>query len=129
MSRFESLCDLVHLHHMLTRGRESQSPGYQNTPNQADQIRITVPKVNLLLDSLDSTLNKSASTAWTQGFFPGLLWLLVERNRLLPGSIEALYSEDEIIQYARKYQDSFKFLARPSINHDQGFRFQLSYGK
>jgi hypothetical protein len=68
-------------------------------------------------------------TAWTQGFFPGLLWLLVERRRIAPDTVELSYKEEEIISYARKYQDSFKFLARPSINHDQGFRFQLSYGK
>jgi hypothetical protein len=74
-------------------------------------------------------LTRVVETAWTQGFFPGLLWLLVERQRIAPSTVESSYKEEEIISYARKYQESFKFLARPSINHDQGFRFQLSYGK
>lgn len=111
--------------------RESRSLECQSTPRQVDQTRITAPRVSHIVLPLlvRAELIVIAATAWTQGFFPGLLWLLVERSRLLPGSVEALYSEKEIIQYARKYQDSFKFLARPSINHDQGFRFQLSYGK
>lgn len=36
---------------------------------------------------------------------------------------------DEIITLARTWQESFKWMARPSRNHDQGFRFQLSFGK
>lgn len=69
-------------------------------------------------------------TAWTQGFFPGLLWLLVEREALSPGTLSAAgYDVDEVIGLARKYQSSFRHLARYAINHDQGFRFQLSYGR
>lgn len=67
-------------------------------------------------------------TSWTQGFFPGLLWLMVERQRLLPSSVEASYSEEEIVHLARRFQEGFRHMAYPATNHDQGFRFQLSYG-
>lgn len=70
----------------------------------------------------------SVENSWTQGFFPGLIWLLVERRRLLPESVESTYTEEELIALARRWQESFRHLARPSTNHDQGFRFQLSYG-
>ncbi|ODN77026.1 hypothetical protein L202_05571 [Cryptococcus amylolentus CBS 6039] len=69
------------------------------------------------------------STSWTQGFFPGLLWLLVERQRLLPESVSSTYSENEITRLARRYQEGFRDMARTAMNHDQGFRFQLSFGK
>ncbi|RSH86803.1 uncharacterized protein EHS24_005076 [Apiotrichum porosum] len=68
-------------------------------------------------------------TSWTQGFFVGLLWDLVERQRLLPNAVESSYTEQEITDLARRYQDGFKWMANPASNHDQGFRFQLSYGK
>ncbi|BEI83675.1 hypothetical protein CcaverHIS002_0402790 [Cutaneotrichosporon cavernicola] len=68
-------------------------------------------------------------TAWTQGFFPGLLWLMLERRRLLPASVDSSYSEDDIAHLARRYQESFRHKANPAINHDQGFRFQLSFGR
>lgn len=68
-------------------------------------------------------------SAWTQGFFPGLIWLLVERRRIAPESIDPAYTEEELIRLARKYQEGFEFMKRPASNHDQGFRFQLSYGK
>ncbi|KIR71930.1 glycosyl hydrolase family 88 [Cryptococcus deuterogattii CA1014] len=69
-----------------------------------------------------------AATSWTQGFFPGLLWLVEERRRLLPEAVEPSYPDKEIMRLARRYQESFKFLAKKAINHDQGFRFQLCYG-
>lgn len=69
-------------------------------------------------------------SSWTQGFFPGLLWLLVERERLLgPDVLAEGYRSTDIISLARLWQDSFKHLARPAENHDQGFRFQLSFGR
>ncbi|AFR98229.2 glycosyl hydrolase family 88 [Cryptococcus neoformans C23] len=68
------------------------------------------------------------ATSWTQGFFPGLVWLVEERRRLLPEAVESSYSGKEIMRLARRYQESFKFLAKKAINHDQGFRFQLCYG-
>ncbi|RSH81438.1 hypothetical protein EHS25_006794 [Saitozyma podzolica] len=68
-------------------------------------------------------------TSWTQGFFPGLLWLLAERAHLLPESIDPSYTASQIQDLGRRWQEDFKYLARPSINHDQGFRFQLSYGR
>lgn len=68
-------------------------------------------------------------TSWTQGFFPGLLWLMVERRRLLPSAVETSYSEEEIAHLARRFQEGFRHMANPAQNHDQGFRFQLSYGK
>jgi hypothetical protein len=55
-----------------------------------------------------------------------LIWLLVERKRLQPDLVQ--YTEEELISLARRYQSGFEHLKRPSINHDQGFRFQLSYG-
>jgi hypothetical protein len=58
-----------------------------------------------------------------------MLWLLAERLALLPSSIEGTYQKDELIAMARKWQESFRHLARPSRNHDQGFRFQLSFGR
>ncbi|WVQ83740.1 hypothetical protein IAT38_005884 [Cryptococcus sp. DSM 104549] len=67
-------------------------------------------------------------TSWTQGFFPGLVWLLEERRRLLPGAVEKSYSDAELVRLARRYQESFKHMAKVAINHDQGFRFQLCYG-
>lgn len=80
-----------------------------------------------------ATLQKLTSfllvaTSWTQGFFPGLVWLVEERRRLLPEAVESSYSGKEIMRLARRYQESFKFLAKKAINHDQGFRFQLCYG-
>lgn len=68
-------------------------------------------------------------SSWTQGFFPGLLWLLVERIRLDPTSVDPHYSEEKLIQLARRWQADFEWTKRPALNHDQGFRFQLSYGK
>ncbi|WWC66801.1 uncharacterized protein I206_100707 [Kwoniella pini CBS 10737] len=68
-------------------------------------------------------------TAWTQGFFPGTLWLLAERADLDPSSIDSHYTKEDLIRLARRWQADFKYQARPSPNHDQGFRFQLSYGK
>jgi hypothetical protein len=68
-------------------------------------------------------------SAWTQGFFPGLLWLLIERERLEPGTLGAGYTEQEIMHLARRYQDGFESMKRPAENHDQGFRFQLSFGR
>lgn len=58
-----------------------------------------------------------------------MLWDLVERQRLLPNAVESSYTEQEITDLARRYQDGFKWMANPASNHDQGFRFQLSYGK
>ncbi|WRT63807.1 uncharacterized protein IL334_000732 [Kwoniella shivajii] len=69
------------------------------------------------------------STAWTQGFFPGLIWLLAERAELDKSTINPHYRKEELIRLARRWQADFKYLARPSTNHDQGFRFQLSYGR
>ncbi len=76
-----------------------------------------------------STRLTTDTTGWTQGFFPGMMRLLVERARLMDKAFHHIYSVDEIQQLARHWQDSFRFLARPSENHDQGFRFQLSFGK
>jgi len=81
------------------------------------------------LSSCDLCLTRPVDTSWTQGFFPGLLWLLIERHRLLPSSIEPSYSEADLINLARRWQRDFEYLKRPSINHDQGFRFQLSFGR
>ena len=58
-----------------------------------------------------------------------MIWLLAERQSLLPDSIESTYSKEQLIAMARKWQESFRHLARPSRNHDQGFRFQLSFGR
>lgn len=58
-----------------------------------------------------------------------MIWLLVERLRLSPKSIDSTYSEDELIKLARRWQRDFEHLKRPIPNHDQGFRFQLSYGR
>jgi hypothetical protein len=54
---------------------------------------------------------------------------MLERHRLLPTAVEGSYSEEEIASLARRYQESFRHMANPAINHDQGFRFQLSFGK
>lgn len=68
--------------------------------------------------------------AWTQGFFPGLLWLLIERERLLPGTLAAAgYTVEQVQDLARQYQASFRHMARHAANHDQGFRFQTCYGR
>ncbi len=58
-----------------------------------------------------------------------MLWLLAERQALLPGSVHAAYTSDTLVGVARRWQDSFRQLARPSLDHDQGFRFQLSFGR
>ena len=58
-----------------------------------------------------------------------MLWLLVERERLVPGSLGAAYTEKEIMHLARRYQAGFENMKRPAENHDQGFRFQLSFGR
>ncbi|WVQ93573.1 hypothetical protein IAU59_000648 [Kwoniella sp. CBS 9459] len=68
-------------------------------------------------------------TSWTYGFFPGLLWLLAERADLDPSSIDSHFSKEDLIKLARRWQADFKKYARPAENHDQGFRFQLSYGR
>ncbi|WOO79141.1 Unsaturated glucuronyl hydrolase [Vanrija pseudolonga] len=68
-------------------------------------------------------------TSWTQGFFPGLLWLLVERRRLARDTVYWGYNEDRIAHLAHRFQDGFRHMATDAFNHDQGFRFQLSYGK
>lgn len=48
----------------------------------------------------------------------------------MPGTLEAAgYSEEEVIALARRYQLSYRDMARPAQNHDQGFRFQLPYGR
>jgi hypothetical protein len=57
------------------------------------------------------------ATGWTQGFFPGELWLLVERKRLLQDSVP--YSEEELVNLARRWQEPIKTVAYPAINHDQ----------
>ena len=111
----------------LTR-RASLSHASQSTPNLAVQTpttpqRVCAEKGSRLLRS------RPVETSWTQGFFPGMLWLLVERARFFPESIDPSYSEQQLVSLARRWQNDFKFLARPSINHDQGFRFQLSYGQ
>lgn len=67
--------------------------------------------------------------AWTQGFFPGLLWLTLERERLIKGSLPWPYTTDEVQSMAREWQGSFRKHARKAINHDQGFRYASSYGR
>lgn len=67
--------------------------------------------------------------AWTQGFFPGLLWLLVERERLVPGFLPSAYSVEDLEEMARTWQQGFRQHARKAINHDQGFRFATSFGR
>lgn len=68
-------------------------------------------------------------TSWTQGFFPGLLWLMVERRRLARDTVYWGYNEDRIAHLAHRFQDGFRHMATDAFNHDQGFRFQLSYAK
>lgn len=58
-----------------------------------------------------------------------MIWLLAERQSLLPNAVESSYSKDDLVNMARKWQESFRHMARPSRNHDQGFRFQLSFGR
>jgi len=58
-----------------------------------------------------------------------MIWLLAERQGLLSEAIDPSYSKDDLVRLARRWQADFKHLARPSLNHDQGFRFQLSYGR
>lgn len=58
-----------------------------------------------------------------------MLWLLAERQALLPSSVHTAYTSDTLVGLARRWQDSFRHLARPSLDHDQGFRFQLSFGR
>lgn len=54
----------------------------------------------------------------------------MERERLLPGTLAAAgYKEEEVIELARKYQESYRHHARHALNHDQGFRFQVPYGR
>ena len=58
-----------------------------------------------------------------------MIWLLVERQSLLPNAVESSYSKADLVNMSRKWQESFRHMARPSRNHDQGFRFQLSFGR
>jgi hypothetical protein len=58
-----------------------------------------------------------------------MLWLLEERRRLSETCTAPEYPADDFIRYARHYQKSFEHMAADAYNHDQGFRFQLSYGK
>lgn len=67
--------------------------------------------------------------AWTQGFFPGLLWLYLERERLLSGSLPWPYTVEDLESMAREWQAGFRQHARKAINHDQGFRFASSFGR
>lgn len=54
----------------------------------------------------------------------------MERNRLIPGTLkDAGYEEEEVIALARKYGTSYEDMIRPAQNHDQGFRFQMPYGR
>lgn len=70
------------------------------------------------------------SDSWTQGFFPGSLWLLAERERLLPGTLAAAgYTLADVEALARRWQSSFRHQTSPAQNHDQGFRFQTCYGR
>lgn len=79
----------------------------------------------------------SVVEGWTQGFFPGSIWLVAERERLLPGSLERArgstntsgYTLAEVESAARRWQGCFRHQTRPAINHDQGFRFQPCYGR
>lgn len=72
----------------------------------------------------------AVSNGWTQGFFPGSLWLIAERERLAPGSLKAAgYSLPAVEDLARRWQSSFRHQTRPALNHDQGFRFQPCYGR
>lgn len=73
--------------------------------------------------------NTPVDKAWTQGFFPGLLWLTLERERLIKGSLPWPYTTDDLESMAREWQASFRKHARTAINHDQGFRFASSYGR
>lgn len=104
-----------------------------STPHPKEATSTTAAKVSRRLQTSHrakaDTPVLPVATSWTQGFFPGLLWLLEERRRLLPEAVEPSYSDKEILRLARRYQESFKFLAKEAINHDQGFRFQLCYGK
>jgi len=79
-------------------------------------------------DHADTNADRADEKSWTQGFFAGLIWTLVERLRLLPKAVNSEYTEEQLLKLARRWQDSFRHLARPALNHDQGFRFQLSYG-
>ncbi|KZO89628.1 glycoside hydrolase family 88 protein [Calocera viscosa TUFC12733] len=63
--------------------------------------------------------------SWTYGFLVGELWLLEEQAAL---GIARAYDSATITSLARRYQDSFRQWARHAQNHDQGFRFQLSFG-
>lgn len=58
-----------------------------------------------------------------------MLWLLEERRRLDPTSVASAYSADDLVGYPRRFQEGFEHMAAEAYNHDQGFRFQLSYGK
>lgn len=75
-------------------------------------------------------LNIAVIESWTQGFLPGCIWLLAERERLVPGTLAAAgYTLEEVENLVRKWHLSFRHQARPAINHDQGFRFQPCYGR
>jgi hypothetical protein len=58
-----------------------------------------------------------------------MLWLLEERRRLCDSYIAPEYSSEDLVHYARRFQEGFEHMAADAYNHDQGFRFQLSYGK
>lgn len=58
-----------------------------------------------------------------------MLWLLEERRRLAPETIPPYYSGDDLVHLGRRWQSGFEHMAAVAFNHDQGFRFQLSYGK
>lgn len=113
------------------------TPGGPNAYELASSVYLTFPYTlqqpvsHLSCTSVyfDTSTDQPVKTAWIQGFLPGLLWLLVESLSLHPTLVHPRYTQEQIIELARKWQDSFRWMACPSRNHDQGFRFQLSFGK
>lgn len=111
------------VHIVLTLRMES-THACQSIP-KGFRLRITVARVC----AGSCPANVIVETSWTQGFFPGMLWLLVERQQLAPQTVPSEFDRASLIKLAHRWQDGFRHMSTDAFNHDQGFRFQLSFGK
>jgi hypothetical protein len=53
-------------------------------------------------------------TAWTQGFFPGLLWLLVERQRLATSTVDPSHMRESIKIASSSWLDLLSIMTKAS---------------
>ena len=65
----------------------------------------------------DGVLKTSDYTAWTSGFFPGVLWLLYEDTM-----------SEELKKYAKLYTSRVEQVKNMTNTHDLGFMSYCSFG-